>query len=207
MSRKSDAKQRWHDNQGELSRTVELLEHLPETILPYITDALLGKADREFNATDILNSLKSLGKDKIMALHQSRKKRRSYDAHPSLHQIVNTLFVIPDNFQESVASQFLELSGLMVDYMATCDSFDLAPQENELVEMRNLFIEEGPDSVHHYLHQIHEPYYAKMLKVDDSDANLPHSENPTASDTLILEGRQVKTKPIDQSSQPDYQSD
>jgi len=172
--------QRWHDNRGELSRAVELLEAIPPEIRHYIAEALMGKADKDFNAGEILTSLKSLGKDKIMALHQSRKKRRSYDQDANLHQIVNTFFVLPEEAQEGLAATFLEFTDLMVDYMANCDLFGSEPNPADLQEMRTRFIAEGPSAVRRYLGEIHEELY-RILQTDDaaapssvsSDAALP----------------------------------
>ena len=151
--------QRWHDNRGELSRAVELLESIPPEIRHHIAEALTGKADKDFNAGEILTSLKSLGKEKILALHQTRKKRRSYDQDPHLHKIVNTFLVLPDDAQEGLAATFLEFTDLMVDYMANCDCLDTEPSEQDLLEMCKRFIEEGPQAVRGYLVDIHQSLY------------------------------------------------
>ena len=119
---------RWHDGRGELSEAIELLESIPEDIRPYIADALTGKAERDFHAQDILDSLKSLGKEKIMSLHQAQKKRRNYDQDINLHQIVNTFLILPEDAQESIAADFLEFTSLMVEYMANCEHLNWNPR-------------------------------------------------------------------------------
>lgn len=159
---------RWHDNRGELSRLVELLDTIPTELRYWIAEALTGKTNKEFNAAEILTSLKSLGKDKIMALHQAGKKRRSYDQDPNLHQIVNTFFVLPEDAQENTAELLLAFTDLMVEYMANCDVFDLEPNPEEMVQMRNLFVEEGPSAVQSYLSEIHQPYYNVMAGGSES---------------------------------------
>jgi hypothetical protein len=103
-----------------------------------------------------------LGKEKIMALHQARKKRRSYDQDAHLAEIVNTFFVLPEDAQEGLAKDFVEFTELVVEYMATCDSFELAPSEQELVRMRDAFVESGAAAVRSYLHEIHQPFYEKL---------------------------------------------
>jgi hypothetical protein len=115
-----------------------------------------------------------------MALHQSRKKRRSYDQDANLHQIVNTFFVLPEEAQEGLAATFLEFTDLMVDYMANCDLFGSEPNPADLQDMRTRFIAEGPSAVRRYLEEIHEELY-RILQTDDaaapssvsSDAALP----------------------------------
>lgn len=159
----STKQQRWHDNRGELSLAVELLESIPPALLPYIAAGLTQKTDREFDATAILNGLKSLGKDRIMGLHQSHKKRRGYDQSPELHRIVNTFMVLPEEEQESVAAQFVDFTSMMVDYMATCDAVGTAPQEADLHKMRQYYVEEGTQAVQSYLSKVHEAYNQLLL--------------------------------------------
>lgn len=159
----STKQQRWHDNRGELSLAVELLESIPPAILPHIAAGLTQKTDREFDATAILNGLKSLGKDRIMGLHQSHKKRRGYDQSPELHRIVNTFMVLPEDEQESVAAQFVDFTSMMVDYMATCDAVGTAPQEEDLHRMRQYYVEEGTQAVQSYLSKVHESYNQLLL--------------------------------------------
>lgn len=157
-------RRRWHDNRGELSRLVDLLETIPQDVRRHVADALVGKSNKDFNAGELLSSLKSLGKDKIMALHQAGKKRRSYDQDANLHQIVNTFFVLPDDIQEGAAALLLEFTDVLVEYMANCDMFDLEPNEVELDRMRDLFVAEGPAAVKNYLLEIHQPYYDVLVQ-------------------------------------------
>ncbi|HEY9685802.1 MAG TPA: hypothetical protein V6C52_02375 [Coleofasciculaceae cyanobacterium] len=159
---KPEQYKRWHDEQGELSTLMELLDTIPEQIRPLITQALTERANQDFG--EILGSLKSLGKDKIMALHQAAKKRRSYDQDPNLHQIANTFMAMPEAHRRGFAAHFLEFTSLMVDYLATCDTFGLEPQEVELRKMRDLFVDTGADAVRDFLHEIHQPYHEMELK-------------------------------------------
>lgn len=164
----STKQQRWHDNRGELSLAVELLESIPPAILPYIAAGLTERADKEFNASEILSGLKSIGKERILGLHQSHKKRRNYDQSPELHRIVNTLLVLPEDEQEAVAAQFVDFTSLMVDYMATCDAVGAAPKEEELQTMRQHYVQDGTQGVQTYLNKIHQQYN-QLLLADEPD--------------------------------------
>jgi hypothetical protein len=159
---KPEQHRRWHDNQGELSTLMDLLDTIPEQIRPLIAQALTERTDQDFG--ELLGSLKSLGKEKIMALHQAAKKRRSYDQDPNLHQIANTFLVMPEAHRQGFAAHFLEFTSLMVDYLATCDTFGLEPQQAELCRMRDLFVDTGADAVRDFLQEIHQPYYEMELK-------------------------------------------
>ncbi len=114
--------------------------------------------NQEFEASALLSGLKSLGKERIMAVHQSRKKRRCYDQNPHLHQIVSTLLVLPEAAQESVAAEFIDFIGLMVDYMATCDAFGATPKAEDLDQMRLCYVETGSTAVKAYIEAIHQAY-------------------------------------------------
>jgi hypothetical protein len=153
---------RWHDNRGELSEAIDLLESIPIEVRPYIADALTKRVYQQFQAGEILWGLKSLGRDKIMALHQARKKRRSYDKDVHLAEIATTFFMLSEDVQEVFAKDFLEFTGLVVEYMANCDSFELVLSEEELARMRDTFVESGAAAVQAYLHQIHQFIYDKL---------------------------------------------
>lgn len=155
--------QRWHDNRGELSLAVDLLSSIPPEIIPYIAAGLTERMNKEFEAGAILSGLKSLGKDRIMALHQSRKKRRAYDQDPNLHQIVNTFMVLPEEVQEPAAAQFVDFTAMMVDYMATCDAFGAEPKQEDLEQMRIHYVEAGPEAVRVYLETLHQSYNQTIL--------------------------------------------
>lgn len=158
--------QRWHDNRGELSLAIDLLESIPAEVLPYIVAGLTDRTNRDFDAAAILGGLKTLGKERIMALHQSQKKRRSYDQSPELHHIVNTFMVLPEEAQETVAAQFVDFTAMMVDYMATCDAFGAEPKAPDLEEMRRRYVEEGTEAVKAYLETIHQKYN-QMIALDE----------------------------------------
>lgn len=166
--------QRWHDNQGELSTLIELLDSIPEEIRPLIAEALSETKDQTqgLKMGEILGSLKSLGKDKIMALHQAGKKRRSYDKDPNLHQIANTFMVMPEETRQDFAAHFLEFTSLMVDYMATCDTFGTVPKEADLQKMRDLFVDKGEGAVRAYLEEVHKPFYEMVVVEEDKQQKL-----------------------------------
>jgi len=182
---------RWHDNRADLSLMIDLLEHIPKDILPLITEALTQRADQDFKISEILGSLKSLGPEKIMALHQSRKKRRSYDQDPHTHKIAHYFYVIPEAEQETFATRFLEFTGMLVEYMANCESFSLEPQESELRKMRDLFVDSGENAVRDYLHELHRPYY-EMLLADPSE---PIALTDPAAITQTDQGMLLREKP------------
>lgn len=154
---------RWHDDRGDLSLAIDLLESMPPAVMPYIAAGLCEWTDQVFDTGTILRELKSLGKDRIMALHQSQKKRRSYDRDPDLHRIVNTFYVLPETEQESVAGQFVEFAAILVDYMATCDSFAAEPKPDDLAKMKDLFVANGIEAAQTYLQSLHASYNQILL--------------------------------------------
>lgn len=183
MTEESSRFRRWHDNRAELSLLIALLEEIPPEVLPLITDALTEKADQEFQVGALLNSMKSLGAEKIMALHKSQKKQRSYDQNQYTHKIANYFYMIPEAEQESFASRFLEFTAIMVEYLANCDSFELQPEEAHLRKMRDLFVSQGEIPVRDYLMEIHQPYYERLLAADPE----PPSLTETSQGMLLRE--------------------
>jgi len=141
---------------------MDLLDSIPEKIRPTLAEALTQWGNPGSDLGEILDSFKSLGREKIMALHQAQKKRRSYDQDPHLYQIANTFLIIPEVDRVQFAKRYLEFISVMVDYMAECDTFDVDPKEADLRKMRDLFVEKDEDAVRAYLEEIHKPYYDKL---------------------------------------------
>jgi hypothetical protein len=155
-------RRRWHDNRGELSEAFELLDSIPKEALPLIADAIIARAEKEFRASDLLRSLSSLGSEKVLALYKSKNRMRSYDKDPDLHRIVNNFFVLPDENQMELASQFLGFTDMVIDYLAVCDSFGLEPKEKELESLQRRFVDEGLTSARQYLAEIHGKYHEEI---------------------------------------------
>lgn len=175
MENFSGKRQRWHDNRGDLSTAFDMLTDIPKEVLPLIADGIILKADKDFNAEALLRSLKSLGSEKVMALYQSRKKRREYDQDPDLFRIVNHFFVLPEQNQDKLARDFIGFTDLVVEYMATCESFDKKPLEKELHEIRNHFVNNGLESASKYLHTLHKDY-EKIVNEDETSQVVITSE-------------------------------
>lgn len=190
----SSEKRRWHDNRGELSEAFDLLEHIPTDTIPLIADGIIAKAEKDFNAGELLTALKSMGSEKIMALHKSKKRQRSYDHDPNLTKIVNYFFVLPADNQDKLATQFLEFTELVVEYMATCDSFDIEPDQNQLAQLRDLFVETGSNSARDYLEAIHKPYHDAI----QSDAPIPIQPTEPSRQQIVGDsdgGMKIKKQP------------
>lgn len=121
--------QRWHDRKPELAKAVHFLSALPEDLQTIIGDCVIQVAEKEYKVSDLLNSLKSMGTEKILGLHQSQKKRRSYDNNPTMHKAINCIYILPPNEQNKLVKKVLELMDSVVVYFEIHREFN-TPAKN-----------------------------------------------------------------------------
>ncbi|MBK8189119.1 MAG: hypothetical protein IPK79_01560 [Vampirovibrionales bacterium] len=131
---------RWHDARGDLSQIIDLLTTLPEAFLAPVIQAIRARADSCWETRELL---KSLGTEKILALHKSKRKRRNYDQNPDLHQTVNLFLALPPDSQDTLASESLQFLQVAVQFVAGCQNWNLDPSR-ELPKLSSAFVGGGP---------------------------------------------------------------
>lgn len=186
---------RWHDNRGELSEVIALLELIPLEALPYIVEGISQRAEQQYQLSSALQTLKTVGQDKVLALYKSKNRRRSYDRDPDLHKIVNYFFVLSEEKQEKLANELLRFSEYLVDYLATCEAFDLKPKPEELDEIKRRFIQQGPQPVQEFINGIHGEYH-RLMTMEDGVETLPTPAVPK-SQTVIEHESGMRIRPGD----------
>lgn len=193
------SRRRWHDNRGELSEAFDLLDSIPPDAIALIADGITAKAEKDFQARDLLRSLSSLGSDKVLALYKSKNRMRSYDKDPDLHRIVNNFFVLPEDNQKALAKQFLGFTDIVIDYLAVCDSFGLEPHPGELENIRRCFVEDGLQAARQYLVEVHGEYHEQIGEPEElTDENQPAATaKAPAHETVITDegGMKIRQEP------------
>lgn len=131
---------RWHDGRGELSQIIDLLVTLPLPFLVAMTQAIRARADACWETRELL---KSLGTEKILALHKSKRKRRRYDQNPDLHQTVNLFLALPPASQDTLAGESLQLLQVSAQFIAGCHHWQLDAAQ-EVPKLTAAFVSGGP---------------------------------------------------------------
>lgn len=134
---------RWHDKKPELARAIHFLASLPNDVQSIIGECVIKVAERNYKVSEIMKDLKSLGTEKIMGLHQSQKKRRSYDKNPATQKAVNHIYVLPESEQNKLAKQVLSLMDCVFHYFETHQILNVPVEKQTLQGLADAFAEGG----------------------------------------------------------------
>ncbi len=144
-------KLRWYDGRPNLTQPLGLLLKFPPTFLTILADGLNLLAEQQYQAHIILKTLKNLGKDKVLALYQSKQKRRAVDQDPLTHNIYNYLYVLPEADQNRYAKQMMELFQLVLEYLRAVRSAGAMAQPESIAMITNVFVAKGAAETQYFL--------------------------------------------------------
>lgn len=116
-----EIQQRWYDQEPTLSQAVNLLESFPMEIQAIIAEGIIDLAEQECQAREMTTSLKSVGTEKILGLHKSKKKRRSSDQHPQVNKAMSYLYLLSPENQKFMAAQIAQVMNYMFDSLETSE--------------------------------------------------------------------------------------
>ncbi len=161
---------RWYDRTAELSEASRMLMLLPDQITEIVCEAVVKLANREFQVKEKIKTFRSLGTDKVMALHKSKKKQRKYDDSQILHKTMNYLYILSHGNQDYMAQHILKLMGYIQDYLSTVKTFNTEPSMEAIAEITQQYVDRGSQDVEKFLTILKERLHQEMLLRDDDDA-------------------------------------
>lgn len=109
---------RFYEKNPTVKQAVTTLLGFPEDIRSVLAKGMCAIAENDFSAHIRIRDLKSLGKDKALALYKSTQKRRDYDHDPYLSRAMNYLMILepPDQFFLAVkVNDLIHVVGEFVD--------------------------------------------------------------------------------------------
>jgi len=116
MADTPSSRQRWHDQQPTVARSVKLLEIFPPDCQILLGETIITLAEKHCKAKELMANLRSLGPEKVLSIFKSKGKRRPYDQLPTVHQALNYMFILPDNERLYIAGHVIVLVDHMVAY-------------------------------------------------------------------------------------------
>ncbi|WP_373532716.1 hypothetical protein [Vampirovibrio sp.] len=164
---------RWYDSRPKLSQAARLLFTFPDEIKSIISEAVLIIADREFRQDEKERHIRSLGYEKILALHKSKSRRREYDENQHLHQAMNYLYLLSEDNREFMAEHILKMVRYIQHYLETCMITQTAPSLDEIAEITTLYIKSGDESVKLFLKNLRHEFCEKLLDGKEPTINDP----------------------------------
>jgi hypothetical protein len=155
MSTASSYKLRFYEQDPTVKFAVEFLFTFPRSVQSIIGKGFGQIAARDYRAQHMLNDVKSLGKETVLALYALQQKRRAYDKTPAIHQAMSYMMVLSSESRKSLALKLNGLTGLVYEYLRDCRVAGSIPQTELLEALTSLYVEEGNASAARFLKDLH----------------------------------------------------
>lgn len=162
---------RWYDKRPSLSLSINLLAKCPFELQTIVGEGMSKMAQKQFQAADLLSSVKSLGADKTMGLYKAKRKQRSYDKNPAFHHAMNCLYVLKHEHQDFMAAQILELMDMIHDYFRACRLYGGISSTEDVAKLTHVFVENGNPAARALLTDL------KRHLMQNIEAHLDHKTN------------------------------
>jgi hypothetical protein len=150
--------QRWYEKRPKVKWAVHVMENTPfeaQTVVASFGSALLVR-DRE--KYDFLHVTKSLGHDKVLSLHKSKRKARIYDRNPAFHQLMNDWMLLKEEGQDYLASEISYVLNWVLRYFKVCKMAEINYKSHYIQEIASRYFNEGAFSAEAFLLQVEENY-------------------------------------------------
>jgi predicted hydrocarbon binding protein len=147
---------RWYDKNPKLSRYINLLLDYPDDFQVTLSEGIAFFIEKEYKDRGYLTDLKSLGKEKVMALYKSKGRKRKYDKNPTVHKAMTYLFILPHEEQEYVMDTFANLFEFVESYLVQCRNRNETPTLSHLRELTKIYITVDQEAAGKYLDVIAE---------------------------------------------------
>lgn len=153
---------RFYDREKVVQKAIELIPHFPEKIQIVVAKGISLLAIAEYGADKKMKSLKSMGSDKVMALHKSQLKRRRYDMLPELHHAVNYLKILSSDERQMVCVKIVQVARCIDHYLEVCETCRIEPETVTVEKFRDTYIDQGPDQAEAYLKIVCEAFLSGL---------------------------------------------
>lgn len=160
------SKKRWYDANKTLSSSIQMLDAMPMEMQTLIAETMIVLAERECKADKLMDELKSLGAEVVLALYKSKNKRRSYDANPELHKAMNYLYILPDNNRTFMGEQIIEVITHVHDYLQVCKAAKADANMEEVARITRTFANLGSAEATKTVNQLKEHYGVLEMPAD-----------------------------------------
>lgn len=155
-------RRRWYDKHTQHAESIRLLEKSPPPLQTIIADGIILLAEQELSIS--LHAIKSLGHDKVLALHKSQNRRRALDKNPHLHRALNYLSILTEENRLFMANKIRQMNRLIIDYLQACLKAEWTPRQDDIQEMIRRFVTEHPSEAEAFLSTLKQRLYQEIQK-------------------------------------------
>jgi hypothetical protein len=145
---------RWYDQSAELKKVVEIICTFPDEVQTILAQGMIQLAERDYQTSDMMLNLKSMGSERILGLHKSKGRLREYDRNPHTHKAINYLYILSDDNRRFMARQVLELYEHILNYMKLCITHQERVKNEILSGLTKAYVTQGSAAARRMLQEI-----------------------------------------------------
>jgi len=160
---------RFYEKNPTVCQAIETLFMMPVNVQVKLSQVLLDLIHQNYNGKQRMSDYKSLGPDKSLALYKSKRRKRSYDNCPYLHEAMNYLMILSPQEQEQVATDILNMTQLIQDCLEWYQMLALQPDPRQLAKLMDSYAEGGEAAGRTLLEEAQNAY----LEGSDNTATRP----------------------------------
>ncbi|MBX2861129.1 MAG: hypothetical protein KTR14_07835 [Vampirovibrio sp.] len=153
---------RFYDQEPTLSRAVNVMLMFPKEIQQIIVEGMIDLADQEYRASEILNNVRTLGRDKVLALYKSKQKKRDFDNDPMTHKLMNYMMILSDENRILMSNHILELVESVQEYLVTCKNYHENPDAEQIQGLTNTYVADGKEAANQVMSGIKKAFMEKV---------------------------------------------
>jgi hypothetical protein len=168
---------RFYEKNPTVKEAVTSLFGFSGDIRTILAKGMCSIAESDFNAHSRMNDLKSLGKEKVLALYKSRAKRRDYDLDPYLSRAMNYLMILEPSDQFFLAVKVNDMIRVVREFMDLCHTYSQKIQLAIVERLTGTYVQGGLHEAQDLLSVIHGKFhkYFSGPKKEGTVASSPQS--------------------------------
>lgn len=144
-------RKRFYDGEPSTSQAVDLMLKFPDELQTVLANSMSMVAEGDYKADEILNDLKSLGTEKVLALYKSKQKKRDYDKNPSFHRAMNYMMVMTPQNRQAISGKVLVLMGHVQEYLKVCKEKGVNPSVSTIENLAEVYVKQGNDQAKSFI--------------------------------------------------------
>lgn len=170
------SKQRFYDREPVVSQAVELIFAFPEPIQEIVALGLSQIANQEFRANELMNNVKSMGSENVLAMFKSKRRRRAYDNNQITHQAMNHLFILPNDKRIFVSEKVVELVRFVEELIRITNRNSATVDLEAVRRIVEAYVQFGPEESRRFLEAVRAQFLRSLgadeVVVSEDEAGL-----------------------------------
>lgn len=151
-------KRRWYDQDELIAYFVHTMEAFPNEVQKIIAEGITQLADDQFQANEILESRRTIGREKVLALFKSKQYQRKYDGQPLFHKAMNYFFILNERNRKTIVQKSNEVLNFSVDYFQMCETYEQDPDLKQVSTITHSCLREGGEKAQLFLRGVKEAF-------------------------------------------------